>query len=72
MSQQEELEKYILQNKIKSEIRDNIFVANYRYLEVKECTCEYSTFGSYAYKGDELRYNVCGGNLIRLKRAEEN
>ena len=64
-----ELEKYILQRKIKSEIQDNVFIANYRYFEVKECTSEFSTFGSFAYKKDNLRFNVNGGNLIRLKRA---
>jgi len=29
------LDKYVLQNKIKSDIRDNVFIANNRYLEVK-------------------------------------
>ena len=60
-----ELEKYILQRKIPSDIQDNVFIANYRYIEVKECTCEFSTFGSYAYKKDQLRFNGFGGRVVR-------
>lgn len=33
-----ELGKYVLQNKIKSNLYDNVFIANNRYMEVKECT----------------------------------
>ena len=31
-----------------------------------------STLGSFAYKNDELIFNKYGGNLIRIKRADEN
>ena len=64
-----ESEKYILQRKIKSEIEDNVFIANYRYFQVKERTSKFSTFGLFAYKKDNLRFNNNGGNMIRLKRA---
>ena len=67
-----ELEKYILQNKIKSDIKNNIFIDNHRYLEVNECTSEFSTFGSFAYKRNDIKFNECGGNLVRIKRAEDN
>lgn len=49
---------------------DNVFIANYHYLEVKQCTCEYSTFGAFVYEKEEIKYNVCGGHLVRLKKAE--
>lgn len=57
-------------NKINSKIMDNFFIANYHYLEVKQCTCEYSTFGAFVYEKEEIKYNVCGGHLVRLKKAE--
>lgn len=39
---------------------------------MKECTCEYSTLGAFAYSKGELTFNRCGGHVIRLKRAEDN
>lgn len=57
-------------NKINSKILNNVFIANYHYLKIKECTSEYSTFGSFAYEKEEPTYNICGGHLVRLKKAE--
>lgn len=59
-------------NKIKSEVKDNYFVANSGYSYVKEATSEVSTFGSFCYEGGKMIFNEFGGSLIRLKKKCDN
>ena len=65
-----ELQKYVLMKKIKSTILNNEFIANFASKWVDKATCEFSTFGSFMYKGSDVFYNEAGGSLVRLKKAE--
>ncbi len=39
---------------------------------MEKATCEFSTFGSFTFKGNEIIYNEAGGSLVRFKKQEIN
>ena len=53
----EELQQYILMKKIKSTVLSNGFIANFNHKWVNKATSEVSTFGSFMYEGDAIKYN---------------